>query len=70
MKKEARQATKADLRRGKRRCWSPPCRGIAWFEDWSGWHWCFKHMIREIKSNETSQGKWYEFINFKIRFPF
>ena len=67
---EAKQATKADLKENKRRCWSPPCNKSAWFEDWGGWHWCWKHTWREILQNETIQSKWFEIKTLKIRWPF
>ena len=65
-----KQATKEDLRRGRRRCWCPDCPNTAFFEDWSGWHWCVFHAWREIWSNETLEARWFEFRRMKIRNPY
>lgn len=64
------QATKEELRKGYKKCWCPDCKKSAWFQGWSGWNWCWKHAIREIKINETLSGKWFEFKNMKIRNPY
>lgn len=64
------RASGHELKEKKRKCWSPPCKRSAWFEDWGGWHWCWKHAIRAVQQRETYANKWYEFKKLKIRYPF
>ena len=43
---KAAQATKEDIKRGKRKCWNPSCKDRAWLWDWAGWHYCLKDWYR------------------------
>lgn len=62
------QATKEDLKRNKKRCWCPDCKGTAFFQDWCGWNWCLKHAWREIILSENT--KWFTFTRMRIRNPY
>lgn len=70
MEEKACQATQEELRESNRRCWSPPCKKTAWFQDWGGWNWCVKHTWREIVTNETWGNMWFEIRKMKVRWPF
>lgn len=59
-----------DLIEHYRRCWSPPCKKSAFFQDWGGWNWCWKHAWREIIINETWGDVWFEIKNMKVRNPY
>lgn len=63
------EATPAELKEGYRKCWDTECNRSAWFQDWGGWHWCWKHALREIRINETLVGKLFEIKNMKLRNP-
>lgn len=51
------QATKEDLRRQKRQCWSQGCKHKAFLRDWAGWRWCFKDWYRFTKYHSEGRLK-------------
>lgn len=60
---QACQATPEEIAAERRRCWSPPCQRRAFFEDWGGWRWCWKHFYREL---QQSDHKWFELKKVRI----
>lgn len=62
------QTPEKDLIAGIRRCWCPECKKPAFFEDWGGWHWCYKHAWREIIDKESNF--WFNFSRMRVRWPY
>lgn len=50
------QATRKEIKKMIRQCWSPGCKGFAFLRDWAGWKWCFRHWIWHLKGKENQ--KW------------
>lgn len=50
------QATKEEIKANKRRCWWTGCKNRAWLEDWSGWHWCYKHWYWSARDHVEGRG--------------
>lgn len=62
------QATPAELRESKRRCWTPDCTRTAWLRDWGGWHWCWRHAIRNAWWGGGN--RWHDLRTLRPRWPF
>jgi hypothetical protein len=47
-------ASAMEIKKYRRKCFSPHCKRRAFLRDWSGWEWCFNHWWREIKNKENN----------------
>lgn len=65
---QAYQATKEELREGKRRCWSPDCKHTAWLKDGGGWNWCFYHAYRGVRWGGGHF--WIKLKSLRLRWPY
>jgi len=45
-------ATEEEIKKMKRRCSCPSCKGKAFLMGWDGWKWCLKHWIREVREKD------------------
>lgn len=45
-------------------CSSPVCKKYPHFEDWSGWRWCLKHWLRDLRWSGVP--RWFYFKSTKI----
>lgn len=61
------QATQEELKEQKRCCWNPACKKTAWFQDWSGWHWCPRHAFDHWYYGDN---RWFEIKKLKLRWPY
>jgi hypothetical protein len=52
-------ATEEEIKKMKRQCFCPNCKGVAFLRGWDGWKWCFKHWIREIREKDYLKDSWF-----------
>jgi hypothetical protein len=64
MEKNPEQASAEEIKRNRRKCFTPSCKHKAFLRDWGGWEWCFRCWWKEINNGEHS--KWLYFKTTKI----
>lgn len=64
---QCRQATAAELKEARRRCFRPACTRRAWLEDWDGWRWCVRDWLRNLRwSGGNVESKWLKIRHVKL----
>ena len=64
MEENAKQASAEEVKRNRRRCFSPNCKKRAFLKDYGGWEWCFEHWYKSWRWGGGN--KWYVFKTTKV----
>ena len=61
-----KQATKEEIKRQRKQCWTPHCNNYAFLRDWTGYKHCLKDWYRSLKWGSGENAKWFYIKTTKI----